>query len=185
MKTSHAGIELIKGFEGCELTAYKDAVGVLTIGYGHTSMAGPPEVKVGMKITAAQAAEMLVRDLVKYEAAVSKSLAYPPTQNQFDAMVSLCYNIGPSAFARSSVLRYFNAGEYEPAAKAFALWNQAGGKVLKGLINRRAAEAAHFRAVSAPPPPDIEPPVSEPPQSFWAAVVELLVTIYNAFLGKK
>ncbi len=176
MKTSREGLDLIKGFEGLELVAYEDAAGVLTIGYGHTSMAGPPLVTEGMIITEQEANDMLVRDVVKYEQAVTRYLTRAPTQHEFDAMVSLCYNIGPDNFSRSSVLKYFNAGDKGQAAASFALWNKAGGKVLKGLVTRRAAEAKHFRTpdtavpppVAPPIPPDVEPPVA-PPQGPPAA----------------
>jgi len=146
MKTNRAGIELIKSFEGLELAAYKCPAGIWTIGYGHTTAAGPPAVKSGMKITAEQATEILVRDLVSYEAAVMNALRRNPNENQFSAMVSLCYNIGPGAFASSTVVKKFNAGDAEGAAAAFRLWKKADGKVLKGLIQRREAEIELFRA---------------------------------------
>lgn len=163
MKTSSHGIKLIKRFEGCELEAYKDIVGVWTIGYGHTSMAGPPKVEPGMKITQAEAEEILVRDLVKYEAGVSKALTRPPTQFQFDAMVSLCYNIGPAAFTKSSVVRHFNAGNVELAANSFLRWRKAGGKIVQGLVNRRTAEKNLFLTTAiAAPAPKFEPVVPAP-----------------------
>lgn len=156
MKTSSKGIALIKRFEGCELEAYKDIVGVWTIGYGHTSMAGPPKVEPGMKITQAEAEDILVRDLVKYETGVSKALTKVPMQNQFDAMISLCYNIGVAGFSKSSIVRHFNAGNVELAANSFLLWKKAGGKVVQGLVNRRTAERDLFLSkvdpVPAPPP---------------------------------
>lgn len=146
MKTNRAGIELIKSFEGLELTAYKCPADKWTIGYGHTTAAGPPAVKSGMKITAEQAAEILVRDLVAFEAAVMNALRRNPNENQFSAMVSLCYNIGPGAFASSTVVKKFNAGDAEGAAAAFRLWKKGGGKVLPGLIRRREAEIELFTA---------------------------------------
>lgn len=147
MKINQAGIDLIKKWEGKELTAYPDpATGgePWTIGYGHTSAAGPPIVKKGMKITEKEASDILVRDLAKYEAAVMKGLTAKPNGNQFSAMVSLCYNIGPGNFAKSSVLRKFNAGDIKGAADAFRLWNKAAGKVMKGLTNRREDERKLF-----------------------------------------
>lgn len=172
MKTSRDGIALIKKWEGCRLTAYPDP-GTFgepwTIGYGHTSAAGEPMVKKGMKITQQEADDILVRDLVKYESAVMKALTVLPTQNQFDAMVSLCYNIGPGAFAGSSVVKKFNASNISGAADAFRLWNKAGGRVMQGLVNRREDERKHFLRTAVrpveplppPPPPDV-PPVAEP-----------------------
>ena len=144
MKINRAGIELIKRWESCRLTAYKDIVGVLTIGYGHTSMAGPPEVYAGMKITQTQAEEILAIDLFKYEWAVVKALDHIPNQNQFAAMTSLCYNIGQAGFTRSTVCKAFNAGKVAQSADAFRLWNKAGGKVVNGLVRRREAERALF-----------------------------------------
>lgn len=172
MKTSRDGIALIKKWEGCRLTAYPDpGTGgePWTIGYGHTSAAGEPKVKKGMKITQQEADDILVRDLVKYESAVMKALTVLPTQNQFDAMVSLCYNIGPGAFAGSSVVKKFNASNISAAADAFRLWNKAGGRVMQGLVNRREDERKHFLRTAVrpveplppPPPPDV-PPVEEP-----------------------
>ena len=141
---NQAGIDLLKSFEGCRLRAYRDSVMVWTIGYGHTSMAGPPEVKSGLTITQAEAEGILKRDLVKYETAVNRAISRVPTENQFAAMVSLCYNIGPGNFNRSTVLSAFNAGNLGLAADAFRRWNKAGGKVLKGLVRRREAERALF-----------------------------------------
>ncbi len=135
MKTSSEGIALIKQFEGCELTSYLCPANVWTIGYGHTGS----DVTRGLKITQEAADILLKRDLLKFEAAVDRAagVAY---QHQFDAMVSLCYNIGPTAFAKSSVARLHKNGQYDSAAQAFLLWNKGGGKVLPGLVKRRNAE---------------------------------------------
>lgn len=167
MKISRAGIELVKRWEGCKLKAYRDSVNVLTIGYGHTSAAGDPKVTEGMTITQQEAEDILVRDLVKYEAAVQKALTRSPTQPQFDAMTSLCFNIGPGAFAKSSIVKKFNAGDVQGAANAFLLYNKAGGKVLQGLVNRREDERKLFltpvsKPAPVPPPPDVEPPQNAP-----------------------
>jgi len=196
MKTNRAGIELIKRWEGLRLNAYLCPASKWTIGYGHTSAAGPPKVTNGMRITHDEASEILVRDLVKYEAAVSKALTRTPNANQFSAMVSLCYNIGPGAFAKSSVARRFNAGDISGAANAFAMWNKATVKgklvVLNGLADRRKDEQALFlTAVSAvapspapiPPPPDIEPPetVPEPAKSIAGYVLAAAAALIAAF----
>lgn len=147
MKTNKAGIDLIKEFEGCRLKAYPDpATGgePWTIGYGLTTAAGIIKVTPGLRITQEQADAYLVQSLVKYEEAVSKALKKAPTANQFAAMVSLCFNIGPGAFARSSVVRKFNAGDTAGAANSFLLWNKAAGKVMAGLTRRREAEKKLF-----------------------------------------
>jgi GH24 family phage-related lysozyme (muramidase) len=94
MKISQSGLELICKFEGFEAKAYQDAVGVWTIGYGHTAMAGLPDVKRGDKITMKQAQDILATDVRKFELAVKSKLTRAPTQAQFDAMVSLCFDIG-------------------------------------------------------------------------------------------
>jgi len=147
MRTSLEGRDLIKKWEGCKLTAYQDSIGVWTIGYGVTSSAGFGPITKGMKITQADADRWLVEGLRKYEAAVDKALTRLPSQAQFDAMASLCWNIGPGNFAKSSVVRRFNDGNLMGAGDAFRLWNKAGGKVLKGLVNRREAERALFLRV--------------------------------------
>lgn len=142
-----AALDLIKKFEGFRAQTYVDAAGVPTIGYGTTARAGIGiRPTPGMTCTEAQAAAWLQAAVDKFAATIRPRMTREPTPNQFGAMVSLAYNIGPAAFARSSVLRRFNAGDLDGAANAFALWNRSGGKVLNGLIRRRAAEAALFRA---------------------------------------
>lgn len=144
MKINAEGLDLIKRWEGLRLETYKCSAGVDSIGYGHTSAAGEPKVTPGMKITANEAEEILTRDLAKYEKAVTKALSVAPSSNQFSAMVSLCYNIGPGNFASSSVVRRLNEGNAKAAADAFLMWNKAGGKVVKGLTARREDERKLF-----------------------------------------
>lgn len=139
MNTGEKGIELIKSFEGCRLTAYKDSVGVLTIGYGHTE-----GVKYGMSISQNKAEELLKNDLVKYENYVKKYITYALNQNQFDALVSFTYNLGGGNLQKSDLRKYLNAGYIEKAANEFDKWVYAGGKKLTGLVRRRAAEKALF-----------------------------------------
>lgn len=166
MQTNADGLNLIKTYEGLRLKAYKDPVGIWTIGYGHTSMAGDPEVKEGMTITKEVAEAILKRDLQKYEKAVDDAVTVELTANQFAACVSLCYNVGPGNFSKSSVVRFINQGRFSDAADAFALWNRAGGKILPGLVKRRAAEAALFVKGSGnvDTPKEERPPV-EPVQN--------------------
>jgi lysozyme len=144
MKTSHAGRAAIEQREGCKLTAYKDSVGVLTIGVGHTSKAGPPAVKTGLKISKEDADKILSRDLVQFEEAVIKHAKGETTQNEFDAMVSLAFNIGGSAFAKSTLAKRHSSGDHKGAADAFLMWDKAGGKKLAGLTNRRKAEREQY-----------------------------------------
>ncbi len=138
MKLSQRGIDLIKQFEGCSSKAYPDpATGGApwTIGYGTTK-----GVKPGMTITAEQAEKMLRDDVAKFESGVSALLKVPTTQGQFDAMVSLAYNIGLGNFGKSTLLRKHNEKCYSCAAGQFPVWNRAAGKVMNGLTRRRNAE---------------------------------------------
>ena len=145
MKLGPKGRKLIKSFEQLRLTAYNtDGAGVWTIGWGHTSRAGPPKVFRGMTITRKEADAILARDLAWAERAVNELVTVDIQQEQYDAMVSLVFNIGVPGFRRSSVLRHTNARRWAQAARAFALWNKAKGRVLPGLIRRRAAEAALY-----------------------------------------
>ena len=138
MKLSQRGIDLIKQFEGYSSKAYPDpATGGApwTIGYGTTK-----GVKPGMVITAQQAEKMLRDDVAKFESGVSSLITAPTTQGQFDAMVSLAYNVGLGNFGKSTLLKKHNARCYTCAADQFRVWNRANGKVMNGLTKRRAAE---------------------------------------------
>lgn len=138
MKLSQRGIDLIKQFEGYSSKAYPDpATGGApwTIGYGTTK-----GVKPGMVITAEQAEKMLRDDVAKFESGVSSLVTAPTTQGQFDAMVSLAYNIGLGNFGKSTLLKKHNARCYTCAADQFRVWNRANGKVMNGLTKRRTAE---------------------------------------------
>ena len=139
MRTSEAGIDLIKSFEGCRTVAYQDVVGVWTIGYGHTI-----DVKEGMRITQHQCDVMLEVDIETYENYVNEQVDVSLTQNQFDALVSWVYNLGPTNLRNSTMLKVLNAGKYEEVPYQMKRWNRAGGKVLKGLVVRREAEAELF-----------------------------------------
>lgn len=139
MKTSQRGIDLIKSFEGCELSAYQDSVGVWTIGYGHTV-----GVKKGDKITQAKADKMLSEDLAIYEQGVQSMVKRTLTQGQFDALVSFSFNVGLGALGRSTLLRLLNSGDWQAASQQFARWNKAGGRILTGLTRRREAERKLF-----------------------------------------
>lgn len=143
-KTATRGVELIKEFEGCRLTAYKCPAGVWTIGYGHTGTVDGKAIASGMTITAAKATELLKKDLAKFEAAVNSYVTAPITQNMFDALVSFAYNCGLGALKGSTLLKKLNAKDYDGAAEQFPLWNKAGGKVLKGLVRRRERERQLF-----------------------------------------
>jgi lysozyme len=136
---SEEGISLIKKFEGCELRSYQDAVDVWTVGYGHTK-----DVKPGQMITKEEAEEMLIEELTEYCSYVETAVEVPLHQNQFDALVSWTYNLGPTNLNSSTMLKKLNAGEYEDIPEQIKRWNKAGGKVLPGLERRRLAESLLF-----------------------------------------
>jgi GH24 family phage-related lysozyme (muramidase) len=144
MKTSSEGIALIREFEGCRLKSYQDQKGVWTIGYGTTSATGFGQVTKGQCIAQELADEWLITGLVKYENTVRGGCTRTPSQSQFDAMVSLCYNIGQGAFLKSTVLRRHNAGQFTAAAESFLLWNKVNKIANRGLTRRRVAEMALY-----------------------------------------
>ena len=139
MKTSQAGIDLIKSFEGLHLDAYRCPAGVLTIGYGHTK-----GVRPGQSISEAEAERILKEDLERFERGVNEAVHIPIAQNEFDALVSLAFNIGRGAFASSTLVRKLNTGDRSGAADELLRWVRGGGRVLPGLVRRREAEQALF-----------------------------------------
>tara|TARA_B110000483_G_scaffold27715_1_gene33519 strand:+ start:453 stop:881 length:429 start_codon:yes stop_codon:yes gene_type:complete len=141
MKISKDGLQLIKDFEGLELSAYKCAAGVWTIGYGHIK-----GVQEGMSISEARANEMLNEELTEYENYINKGVTVPLSQCQFDAMVSWVYNLGNGNLSSSTLLKVLNSGDYAGVPAQMLRWNKAGGKVLAGLTRRRQAEADMFSA---------------------------------------
>ncbi len=160
MKLSDAGLSLIKRHEGLRLKAYPDpgtGGAPWTIGYGHTQGVQP-----GQEITAAQADDYLREDVYWAEDAVRDHVKVALDQHEFDALVSLVFNIGAGAFARSTLLRKLNDGDKAGAAGEFARWNQAGGKVLPGLVKRRADEAALFAGDQNPIKKPLEWPFERP-----------------------
>ena len=145
MKINQDTIDLVKRFEGLRTRAYVDSAGVWTIGYGTTARAGLGITpRHGMTITDAEAEYYLEKGLRKFAKQIEPYFTREPNENQFGAFLSLAYNIGPSAFKRSSALRHFNSGDDAKAAKAIKLWNKAGGKKMVGLVRRRAAEVELF-----------------------------------------
>ena len=140
MNISEKGIKLIKNFEGCRLEAYKCPAGIWTVGYGHTGST----VHQGLKISQSEADSLLKTDLIIHCNNVSKLVKVPLNQNQFDALVSLEYNIGYGNFSRSTLLKLLNTKNYEGAVEQFAVWRLGGGKILPGLVRRRKAEKDLF-----------------------------------------
>jgi lysozyme len=147
MALNRATLDLIKLSEGVRLLAYADPAHgwkVPTIGVGHTSAAGPPSVFRGQRITASEADAILARDLKAVEKAVRALVTVPLTANQLGALVSFTFNLGIGNLAKSGLLKRLNAKDYAGAAAQFARWKFAGGRVLPGLVKRRAAEARLF-----------------------------------------
>lgn len=143
MRMTQAGIDLIKSFEGCRLTAYKDAIGILTVGYGHTG----PDVHADMTINEAAAESFLVHDLERMEKAVSGMVTNARLSDaQFSALVCFAYNVGPNNLKQSTLLRCVNKGNMPDAAKEFLKWDHAQGRVLAGLTRRRKAESDLFQS---------------------------------------
>lgn len=146
MTPSKKCADLVKSFEGCVLKAYPDPGSggdPWTIGVGATG----PGIKKGVVWTQAQADERLATDLARFGRGVF-ALTGDTTQNRFDAMVSLAFNIGLGNFGSSTLLKKHKAHEYGAAADQFARWNRAAGKVMAGLTRRRAAEASIYRGVA-------------------------------------
>lgn len=200
MKTSAEGRKFISKWEGNILKAYKDSVGVWTIGVGHTSAAGEPKVVAGMTITATQSDEILSKDLADVEKQVLRVVKVPLTQNQFDMLVSFTFNVGGGALAGSTLLKKLNSKDYKGAADQFLSWNKGtiGGKKvpIQGLSNRRAAERKVFltadtvvlEPVVIEPQKPVEtivpPKAPEVPEVKKTSWVSVLVDIIKALIKK-
>jgi lysozyme len=141
MKVNAEGYALLKRFEGCVLKAYKCPAGVWTIGFGNTFYEDGTKVKEGDVITQKRADELAKFIVEQFANSIREMIKQPLNENQFSACVSLAYNIGTGGFKKSSVLRKLNANPLDASiADSFRLWNKGGGKVLRGLVNRREAE---------------------------------------------
>jgi len=173
MKVNQAALDLIKEFEGFRAEAYRDPVGIWTIGYGTTDAAGVGiSPKAGRTITEAEAEWYLQRAVDKFAADIRPAITAPINENEFGAFVSLAYNIGPGAFRKSSALRHFNAGDKARAADSILLFNKAGGKVLRGLVRRREAERALFLT-------PVEPAKEPASGGIWAAIFAAIMSIFR------
>ncbi len=139
MSVSEAGLELIRECEGFRAEAYRDAVGLWTIGYGHTG-----NVRAGDRITRAEGEALLRLDAGCAAESVGRVVAVPLRQGQVDALVSFVFNLGAPALEGSTLLRKLNAGDAAGAAAEFPKWCHAGNAVLPGLVTRRARERALF-----------------------------------------
>jgi lysozyme len=132
-----AGMALVRGCEGLRLEAYQDSSGIWTIGYGHTVGVRPGEC-----ISRERAEQLLEADLTQAERAVAALVRVPLTDNQFSALVGFVFNEGAGAFAKSTLLRKLNEGGYALAPACLKSWIFDNGRMLPGLVKRRAAEAA-------------------------------------------
>lgn len=192
MQLSEQGLSLIKSFEGClkkrpdgTLEAYRCPAGVWTIGWGCTE-----GVREGMIISVAEASRLLARELGHFEIVVGRLVKVRLTQGEFDALVSFVYNVGEGAFARSTLLRQLNAGNYASVPAQLLRFTRGGGRVLPGLVRRRKAEAALFLASTiggatlgddyGPMPQQVEATtgsatkVVTSSRTFWGAIVAAL-----------
>ena len=138
MQISDNGLQQIIKREGVILHAYQDSVGVWTIGTGHTSAAGPPRVTPGQVITKEQNDQILRDDLAPIERQFTEFVSVPVTQNQYDAIISIVFNVGPK-FWHSTCIQRLNAGDISGAAQAIMLWNKPAE-----IISRRKTEQTQF-----------------------------------------
>jgi lysozyme len=155
MKTSALGRADIRQREGCRLVAYRDTRGIWTIGVGHAATGLPPRPFAGMTITEVQADQLLAADLAPVEAAINGAVKVPLTQNEFDALASLGFNIGVGGLGRSTIVGRLNRGDRAGAAQAFLLWAHP-----PELMGRRRAEMKQFQTPDAEPAPA---PAAAPP----------------------
>ena len=147
MELSQKGKDLIMQFEGCKLTAYQDSVGIWTIGYGNIYYENNVAVKEGDIITHNRAIELFNLIVKRFEVDVDLLVTSNVNQNQFDAMVSLAYNIGIGNFKSSSLLKMVNNGPSNTAIYLqFLRWNKAKGEVIPGLTRRRIAESNLYKS---------------------------------------
>lgn len=147
MNLDSKGIAFLHKEEGLRLNAYKDQIGKWTIAFGNTYMLDGSPVKEGDKLSLVEANKLFAVKIKDYEAAVNKGVKVPITQNQFNSLVSLCYNIGTSAFLNSTLLKKINSkASAEEIQAQFNLWKKGGGKVLPVLVKRRQREFALYQS---------------------------------------
>lgn len=202
MITSATGRQFIEAFEGRFLKTYDDGTGVLTIGYGHTTAAGPPKVVRGMTINDDECDKILSDDLRSVEIDVGKFVRVPLTQPQFDALVSFHFNTG--ALGRGTIAAKINANHPALAMETLLLYDHAGGRQMAGLTRRRKAERLLFegnvqsalavagvhqasgqvmpqapQAKPVPAPiPDV-PPIQPQPYNTLAAIIAFVVGLFR------
>lgn len=206
MDVSPIGRAALEGREGNVLTAYKDSVGVWTIGTGITTASGLIKVVPGLKITPAQSDALFAAAVEKYAAPVRAALSRPVPQPFFDACVSLAYNIGPVGFAHSSVVRLANAGNLPAAVEAFLMWNKPAAIISRrqgerdqaalasndgAKVYARRGDRTPVKALAGPVPvpvsvPDpLAPMTGAKPPAVAPASPGLLTRLADLFLGRK
>lgn len=158
MSYSDSGVAMTKSFEGLRLRTYTDVAGIRTIGYGHVGS----EATEGREITVEQADSILQSDLSETIECVNDAVRVSLKQCQFDTLVDFCFNVGRGNFLRSSLLRYVNQGEFDSAVVQLGLWVHAGGRMIPGLVRRRAAEAALFSGHGFPSCEKSVTPITHP-----------------------
>lgn len=175
MKTSLEGRKAIQIHEELRLNAYLDSGGVPTIGYGTTRYPDGVAVSIGDAITELQADEYFASNIVKFENAVNKFVKVKLSQNQFDALISLVYNIGIGAFQKSTLLKKLNASDFEAVPAQWMRWDKDNGKQISGLTNRRRQELGMWRGTLSkeganirPSAPKGKPAIKSPTN--WAGV---------------
>lgn len=145
MNVGNRGLDIIKEFEGWSSEPYLDPVGIPTIGWGSTWDDEGSKITIDHEpIDEATGERYLRHELRHVESAIARLIKVPLTQNQFDAMASFAYNVGTGALQRSTLRMKLNRQDYENATEEFQKWKYAGGRVLAGLVRRRAAERALF-----------------------------------------
>jgi lysozyme len=154
LSLSPPGANLVKHFESCmkncgpdRYAAYKCPAGVWTIGWGTTTEHGH-KIKSGLVWSGAQCDDAFLHDMIEFEAHVKRLVKVKLTQWQFDALTSFTYNCGAGALSSSTLLKKVNAGDFEGAALEFHKWNKSNGKVLAGLVRRRASESLLFQNIA-------------------------------------
>ena len=147
MKISNNGINLIKHFEGLSLKPYLDVVNIPTIGWGNTFYEDGTKVTLKDQPVTKERANELLEKIVNKDFAdkIFPLIKVKVSQNQFDAMVSLAYNIGVGNFSKSTLLKKVNSGDFDGASNEFLKWNKSGGKELLGLTKRRQREYEMFK----------------------------------------
>jgi len=143
--------DLLQKFEGCKLKAYKCPAGIWTIGYGHTSAAGNPQVTDGSVISQTEAENILAKDLYSFERGVLACVKVPLSQHQFDVLVDFAYNAGLGALQKSTLLKKVNASDFDAVPAELMTWTKGGGKELPGLVRRRQAEIALWSKIDTHP----------------------------------